>query len=62
MDPISRILVCPKHVVPVRVQRNAAIARGLVFGELIRTIVVVEVVLVEENLMHDLRRSGGVKG
>ena len=62
VDPISRILVCPKHVVPVRVQRNAAIARGLVFGEPVRTIVVVEVVLVEENLMHDLRRGGGVKG
>jgi hypothetical protein len=54
-DPVGCILVGPEFVLPVGVQRDAAIACQLVFREPVRTIIVVEVVFVEENLMHDLR-------
>jgi hypothetical protein len=54
-DPVGCIFVGPEFVLPVGVQRGAAIARRFVFREPVWTIIVVEVVLVEENLMHDLR-------
>jgi hypothetical protein len=64
--PIGCVLVCPENVLPVGVQSHAGIACGLVFRESVRTIIVVKVFLVEENLMHVLgyevmRRRGVIR-
>jgi len=52
--PSGCVIFCPELVLPVGVKSNAAVACIFIFGEPVRTIAVVKVVLVEENLVDDL--------
>jgi len=62
--PSGCVIFRPELVLPVGVKSNAAVACSFVFGEPVRTIAVMKVVLVEENLVddfgHEVIRGCGV--